>query len=101
MQSALAPTSSKTVIPPSSLGISVESGGLNIPEIDLIEYKPPTYMAPVFPAEANPSIFPFAIYSNPFAILELGFDLNAFVGFSSIFIISEQSIISNSLDSKL
>ena len=49
-------------------------------------------MAPVFPAEANPSISSFAKYSNPFAMLEFGFALNALVACSCILITSGQSI---------
>ena len=48
----------------------------------------------MFPADAKPSIFPFARYSNPFAMEEFGFDLKAFVGCSPISITSVQLIIS-------
>ncbi|MNI75205.1 hypothetical protein D3C73_1313370 [compost metagenome] len=73
LQSALAPTSNKIPKPDFNLGTMDAIAGRNTPGIALTLNIEPTSMAPVLPAEANESISFVFKYSNPFAILELGF----------------------------
>ncbi|MNE84841.1 hypothetical protein D3C87_1667060 [compost metagenome] len=73
LQSAFAPTSSKIPNPDFNFGTIDAMAGRNTPGIAFTLNIDPTSIAPVLPADANESISLFFKYSNPFAILELGF----------------------------